>query len=229
MVNDVATNTVSRKKRVRSVLAAAVFGGLMTSAAVAVFNGVMTTPVQAEDKPAMALATFAGGCFWCMEAPFDKLPGVQSTISGFAGGHKKNPTYKEVVAGGTGHTEVVQVTYDPSKVSYETLLSVFWRNIDPTVKNRQFCDVGTQYRSAIFFHSDEQKAAAESSFKDIQAQLKASGKGEVFTELSAFDAFYAAEDYHQDYYQKNPVRYKFYRYNCGRDQRLEALWGKDKG
>jgi peptide-methionine (S)-S-oxide reductase len=196
------------------------FGGLSTVYAEA---GEMST-VETE----LAKATFAGGCFWCMEAPFDELPGVKSTIAGYAGGHTENPTYRQVTSGETGHTEVVQVTYDPEQVSYEKLLEVFWRNIDPTVKNRQFCDTGTQYRSAIFYHSPTQKAAAEESFKAVEAQLKSQGKGDVFTELAAMDAFYPAEGYHQDYYLKNPIRYKFYRYNCGRDQRLEALWGSDK-
>lgn len=191
-----------------------------------IFAGGILSGAYAEDvMPTLEKATFAGGCFWCMEPPFDALPGVKSTISGYSGGHTENPTYREVTSGATGHTEVVQVTYDPEQVSYEQLLAVFWKNIDPTVQNRQFCDVGSQYRSAIFYHSAEQKAAAEASLAQIKTQLKNSGKGEVFTELSALNAFYPAEGYHQDYYQKNPVRYKFYRYNCGRDQRLADLWG----
>ena len=168
-----------------------------------------------------AKATFAGGCFWCMEPPYDKLDGVISTISGYAGGTKKNPTYEEVSAGKTGHTEVVQVTYDPKKITYEKLLDVFWRNVDPLAANRQFCDVGSQYRTAIFYHDANQKRLAEESKKALSKRFKEP----IVTEIVAASEFYPAEDYHQDYYIKNPLRYKYYRYNCGRDQRLEALWG----
>jgi peptide-methionine (S)-S-oxide reductase len=171
--------------------------------------------------PGTAKATFAGGCFWCMEPPYDKLDGVISTISGYAGGKKKNPTYEEVSAGTTGHTEVVQVTYDPKKVTYEKLLDVFWRNIDPLAANRQFCDVGSQYRTAIFYHDENQKRLAEESRKALAKRFKEP----IVTEIAAYTEFFPAEDYHQDYYIKNPLRYKYYRYNCGRDQRLEALWG----
>jgi peptide-methionine (S)-S-oxide reductase len=170
-----------------------------------------------------ATATFAGGCFWCMEPPFDKLPGVISTTSGYTGGTVKNPTYEEVSAGGTGHAESVQVVYDPSKITYAQLLDVFWHNIDPTVKDRQFCDVGNQYRTAIFYHDEEQKRLALES----KQRLEKSGKlGAIYTEIVPAGPFYPAEDYHQDYYQKNPIRYKYYRWSCGRDQRLEELWGK---
>jgi peptide-methionine (S)-S-oxide reductase len=168
-----------------------------------------------------AKATFAGGCFWCMEPPFDKLDGVISTISGYAGGKKKNPTYEEVSAGNTGHAEVVQITYDPKKITYEKLLEVFWRNVDPLTPNRQFCDVGSQYRTAIFYHDETQKRLAEESKKALSKRFKEP----IVTEIVAASDFYPAEDYHQDYYTKNPLRYKYYRYNCGRDQRLEALWG----
>jgi peptide-methionine (S)-S-oxide reductase len=168
-----------------------------------------------------AKATFAGGCFWCMEPPFDKLDGVISTISGYAGGKKKNPTYEEVSAGNTGHAEVVQVTYDPRKITYEKLLEVFWRNVDPLTPNRQFCDVGSQYRTAIFYHDETQKRLAEESKKALSKRFKEP----IVTEIVAASEFYPAEDYHQDYYTKNPLRYKYYRYSCGRDQRLEALWG----
>ncbi len=173
--------------------------------------------------PGSAVATFAGGCFWCMEEPFDKLPGVLATTSGYAGGPKKYPTYEEVSAGITGHTEVVQVLYDPTKVTYEKLLDVFWRNIDPTVKDRQFCDAGTQYRTAIFVHTDDQRRAAEAS----KAALEKSKpfKGAIVTPVVTADAFWPAEEYHQDYYQKNPVRYNYYRTGCGRDARLKQLWG----
>jgi peptide-methionine (S)-S-oxide reductase len=173
-------------------------------------------------RAATAKATFAGGCFWCMEPPFDALDGVVSTTSGYTGGTKKDPTYEEVSDGGTGHTEAVEIVYDPAKVSYEKLLEVFWRNVDPTTPNRQFCDVGSQYRAAIFYHDAEQKRLAEASKESVAKRLDEP----VVTEIVAASAFYPAEAYHQDYYEKNPIRYKFYRYNCGRDQRLEELWGK---
>jgi peptide-methionine (S)-S-oxide reductase len=171
-----------------------------------------------------AKATFAGGCFWCMEPPYDKLPGVISTTSGYMGGSKRFPTYEEVSTGTTGHTEVVQIVYDPSKVTYEKLLEVFWRNIDPTVRDRQFCDVGSQYRTAIFHHDDEQKRLAEAS----KAALEKSKpfKAPIVTPVQAAGEFWPAEDYHQDFYKKNPVRYKYYRTGCGRDERLKELWGK---
>jgi peptide-methionine (S)-S-oxide reductase len=168
-----------------------------------------------------AKATFAGGCFWCMEPPYDELEGVISTISGYTGGTKKNPTYEEVSGGGTGHAEVVQITYDPTKISYEKLLDVFWRNIDPLTANAQFCDSGSQYRSAIFYHDEAQKNLAEASKKGLQSRFKQP----IVTEIVRATEFYPAEDYHQDYYKKNPIRYKMYRHGCGRDQRLQTLWG----
>ena len=179
------------------------------------------------DTPAavkLAKATFAGGCFWCMEPPFDKLAGVVSTTSGYTGGTKLNPTYREVSDGGTGHAEAVQIVYDPSKITYKKLLEVFWRNIDPTVKDQQFCDHGSQYRTAIFYQGDDQKKLAEAA----KAALMKSKpfKADIVTEITAASTFYAAEDYHQDYYIKNPVKYKFYRFNCGRDARLRELWGE---
>jgi peptide-methionine (S)-S-oxide reductase len=179
----------------------------------------------AQAKPTLATATFAGGCFWCMEPPYDKVQGVISTTSGYMGGIKANPTYEEVSTGRTGHAEVVQVVYDPSKVSYAQLLQIFWRNIDPLTPNAQFCDHGPQYRSAIFFHDAEQQRLAEES----KRQLEASGrfKAAIVTELVAAGTFYPAEDYHQDYYQKNPVRYRYYRFGCGRDARLKQLWGDE--
>jgi peptide-methionine (S)-S-oxide reductase len=170
-----------------------------------------------------ALATFAGGCFWCVEADFDKVPGVLSTTSGYTGGKAANPSYQQVSAGSTGHTEAVEIAYDPSKVSYQKLLDVFWRNHDPLAKDRQFCDSGEQYRAAIFYHDDEQRKLAEQSKKAVQAKFAPRA---VQTEIVKAGKFYNAEDYHQDYYRKNPIRYKFYRFNCGRDQRLEELWGK---
>ena len=173
---------------------------------------------------ATAKATFAGGCFWCMEPPYDKLPGVISTTSGYMGGKTKNPTYESVSSGTTGHAEVVQVEYDPSKVSYATLLEVFWRNIDPTQRDAQFCDHGTQYRSGIFYHNDEQKRLAEASKAALQKNKPF--KGEIVTEVTPAPEFYRAEEYHQDFYKKNPTRYKLYRTGCGRDARLQALWGK---
>ena len=183
-------------------------------------------PKPAAKPPAgtvYAKAIFAGGCFWCMEQPFDVLDGVISTTSGYTGGQKKNPTYEEVSSGRTGHTEAVEVVYDPKKVGYEKLLDVFWHNIDPTVKNEQFCDHGTQYRSGIFYNDDEQKRLAEAS----KAALDKSRpfKAAIVTEITRATEFYPAEDYHQDFYVKNPVRYKFYRNGCGRDARLQQLWG----
>ena len=169
-------------------------------------------------------AIFAGGCFWCMEHPFDEVDGVISTTSGYTGGNKENPTYREVSRGGTGHTEAVRVVYDPKKVTYERLLNIFWRNIDPLVTNRQFCDSGSQYRTGVFYIDEEQKRLAERSKTALDNSNVLDGK--IVTEISAATRFYPAEDYHQDYYIKNPVRYKVYRYNCGRDKRLKELWGE---
>ena len=169
------------------------------------------------------IATFAGGCFWCMEPPFDKLDGVISTTSGYIGGHLDNPTYKQVSAGKTGHTEAVQVEYDPAKISYPELLAVFWKNIDPTTADRQFCDTGSQYRPGIFYHDDAQRTAAEKSLQSINKTKPFAEP--VVTEITEAGKFYPAEDYHQDYYLKNPLRYKYYRFACGRDKRLEMLWG----
>jgi peptide-methionine (S)-S-oxide reductase len=170
-----------------------------------------------------AIATFAGGCFWCMEPPFDELDGVISTISGYTDGHKDNPTYAEVSAGSTGHTEAVEITFDPQKISYSELLEVFWRNIDPIAVNRQFCDGGTQYRSGIYYLNSTQEKAARQSIEQLEKTKPF--KEPIATELKAASTFYPAEDYHQDYYQNNPVRYKFYRYRCGRDERLKEIWG----
>jgi peptide-methionine (S)-S-oxide reductase len=174
--------------------------------------------------PAYAKAIFAGGCFWCMEHPFDILPGVISTTSGYTGGQKVKPTYEEVSSGSTGHAEAVQVVYDPQKVTYEKLLDVFWHNIDPTVKNEQFCDHGTQYRSGIFYVDDEQRRLAEASKAALDR--KRPFNGTIVTEITRASEFYPAEDYHQDFYLKNPLRYKYYRSGCGRDNRLKQLWGK---
>jgi peptide methionine sulfoxide reductase msrA/msrB len=170
-------------------------------------------------------ATFAGGCFWCTQADFEKLPGVVKVVSGYAGGHKENPTYKEVSSGTTGHVEAVQVYYDPAKLTYEELLDYFWKHIDPTDSGGQFVDRGPQYRSVIFYHNEEQKRLAEKSKEALEKSGKFSKP--IVTEIVKFTNFYEAEEYHQDYYKKNPLRYKFYRYNSGRDQFLEKVWGKD--
>ena len=169
-------------------------------------------------------AIFAGGCFWCMEPPFDKLDGVISTTSGYISGHKKNPTYREVSAGRTGHTEAIQIVFDPDKVSYTELLSVFWKNIDPVAVDRQFCDSGTQYRSGIYYLNEAQEIAAKDSLDQLERSKRF--KKNIATEVIAATTFYPAEDYHQDYYLKNPIRYKYYRYSCGRDNRLNEIWGK---
>lgn len=171
-------------------------------------------------------ATFAGGCFWCMEPPFDKIDGVVSTTSGYMGGHVENPTYEQVSAGKTGHVEAIQVLFDPSRVSYEKLLEVFWRNVDPTQANGQFVDIGSQYRTVIFYHDDEQKRVAEASKRKIEAS-GIFGKM-IVTELLPAGPFYPAEDYHQDYYLKNPLRYKYYRWGSGRDGFLDKIWGKER-
>ena len=175
--------------------------------------------------PERAVATFAGGCFWCVESDFDHVPGVLETISGYTGGKVAKPTYSQVSAGGTGHAESVEVVYDPRKVSFAQLLDYFWHHVDPTVKDQQFCDHGNQYRTAIFVHNDEERKLAEESKKKVEAELKKP----IYTEIVQAGPFYKAEDYHQDFYLKNPTKYKFYRWNCGRDQRLEQIWGKPKG
>jgi len=172
-------------------------------------------------------ATFAGGCFWCMEHPFDALPGVVSVTAGYTGGRKKNPTYQEVSAGGTGHAESVQIVYDPSRITYAKLLDVYWHNIDPTVKDRQFCDFGSQYRSAIFYQSEEQRKEALKSKAELEKTRPF--KEPVVTEIVPAGEFHTAEEYHQHYYKKNPIRYRYYRSGCGRDRRLKELWGKAAG
>ena len=181
-------------------------------------------PAHSVRTAPMGIATFAGGCFWCTEADFDKVPGVVSTTSGYIGGTVANPTYKQVSAGKTGHIEAVQVRFDPAKTSYAKLLAAFWPMIDPLTPNRQFCDGGPQYRSAIFYHDADQRQQAEASM----AALAASGRftQPIVTELLPATEFYPAEEYHQDYYLKNPVRYSYYRHNCGRDARLVEVWGK---
>ena len=183
----------------------------------------LAAAVGVADAQERARATFAGGCFWCMEPPFDKLEGVVSTTSGYTGGTKPNPTYEEVSSGRTGHAESVQVLYDPKKVSYEKLLDVFWHNVDPTVRDRQFCDIGTQYRTAIFAHNDEQRRLAERSKAELEKSKPF--RQPIVTPVVPAGEFYPAEAYHQDFYKKNPIRYKFYRDGCGRDARLKELWG----
>ncbi len=171
-----------------------------------------------------AKAVFAGGCFWCMEEAFDKVEGVVSVTSGYMGGQKTNPTYEDVSAGGTGHAESVEVVYDPARVSYQKLLDHFWKNVDPITPNAQFCDHGTQYRAAIFYGNDEEKRQAEASKQAVEQSKRF--KEPIVTQIVSAAKFYPAEDYHQDFYKKNPARYKFYKYTCGRAQRLEQLWGK---
>ena len=192
------------------------------SASAALIALMIAGPAWAQSN--LAKATFAGGCFWCVEEAFDKVPGVVSTTSGYIGGQKKNPGYEEVSAGRTGHTEAVQVVFDPAKVSYEKLLDAFWLNHDPTVIDRQFCDAGSQYRPAIFVHDAAQKRLAEASRAKYE-KLKYF-KQPLLTPIVAATEFWPAETYHQDYHLKNPVRYKFYVTGCGRYARLDDLWGK---
>jgi peptide methionine sulfoxide reductase msrA/msrB len=187
------------------------------------FPILMQAKVYADTK--LEKVTFAGGCFWCTEPPFEKLDGVIDVISGYTGGHKENPTYEEVSSGTTGHVEAIQITYDPSKISYKEILDVFWRQIDPTDPNGQFVDRGSQYRSIIFYNNDEQKRLAEKS----KEELAKSGRFNkpIATEIIMASTFYKAEEYHQDYYKKNPIRYKYYRWNSGRDQYLKKIWGDE--
>ena len=179
-------------------------------------------PVAAPQR--LDTATFAGGCFWCMEPPFDELPGVVATISGYTGGRVANPTYEQVSAGGTGHAEAVLVVFDPARISYQRLLGVFWKNVDPLTADAQFCDEGSQYRSAIFYHDDAQRAAADSSRRALQPRFRQP----IVTEVVAAAPFYRAEEYHPDYYKKNPIRFRFYKTSCGREARLDEVWGKDR-
>ncbi|MFN3201332.1 MAG: peptide-methionine (S)-S-oxide reductase MsrA [Bradymonadia bacterium] len=215
-----------------TAFAALVFTGCSTSTEAAPSSqpGVGSAPSKAlSDTPpaGMEIATFAGGCFWCMEGPFDAIEGVQETLSGYTDGHKLNPTYKEVSAGYTGHTEAIRVIFDPKKVTYAQLVEIFWHNIDPTTENRQFCDAGTQYRTGIYYHSAEQKRIAEASKAKLVAAKTLPGA--VVTPVKAANPFYAAEDYHQDFYKKNPTHYQRYRRGCGRDARLKELWGESAG
>ncbi|HSB36855.1 MAG TPA: peptide-methionine (S)-S-oxide reductase MsrA [Thermoanaerobaculia bacterium] len=183
-------------------------------------------PVPAGARKQLSRATFAGGCFWCMEPPFEALDGVVSVTSGYTGGSKENPTYEEVSSGRTGHAEAVQVVYEPAKISYERLLDVYWRNVDPTDRTGQFCDRGSQYRPAIFVHDERQRKLAEAS-KTALAKTKPFA-APVVVEIVPASAFWPAEEYHQKYHSKNPIRYRYYRTGCGRDARLRELWGDAK-
>ncbi len=203
-------------KRIASLL-----GIALLLAAAGTFARPDTT--TAAESASLATATFAGGCFWCMQPPFEKLDGVVKTTVGYTGGTVPNPTYHQVSAGGTGHAEAVEIVFDPARISYDKLLQVFWHNIDPLAKNRQFCDSGDQYRSAIFVHDETQRRAAEASLKALEDSGRI--KGHIETQIVAASPFYRAEEYHQDYHLKNPTKYSFYRWNCGRDARLEAVWG----
>ncbi len=192
-------------------------GALLTAAALAGSAGAASA--------AQAVATFAGGCFWCVESDFDKVPGVLETVSGYTGGTLENPTYKAVTGGNTGHYEAVRITYDPAKVSYEELLDVFWHSVDPTDAGGQFCDRGDSYRTAVFFHTPEQQRAAIATKRAINDS--GTLKGSIVTPILMAKAFYPAEAYHQEYYVKDPLRYRFYRFGCGRDKRLRDIWGKE--
>jgi peptide-methionine (S)-S-oxide reductase len=184
-------------------------------------SSLLVAPAFAANQPGTAI--FAGGCFWCMEPPFDKLDGVISTTSGYIGGHKTKPTYKEVSSGKTGHTEAVEIKYDASKINYQELLEVFWKNIDPTSSDGQFCDRGSQYRPGIFYLDESQRKAAYNSLNQLKENKPF--KEPVRVEITEATTFYAAEGYHQDYYLTNPIRYKYYRFACGRDKRLDEIWG----
>ncbi|MBP9854817.1 MAG: peptide-methionine (S)-S-oxide reductase MsrA [Candidatus Omnitrophica bacterium] len=185
----------------------------------------MSKPAHNQESKS-AIATFAGGCFWCIESTFDQMDGIISAVAGYTDGKKSNPTYEEVCSGSTGHTEAVEVTFNPSKVTYEQILNVFWQNIDPTQKNGQFGDHGTQYRTAIFFHDDEQRKTAEQSKKNLERSGKF--KSPIVVEIKPATTFYKAEDYHQDYYKKNPGHYQSYHYMSGRGPFIEKVWGKNK-
>ena len=204
-------NSMTRRTRCALLVVAMVLAGSLGSTG------------QAAGLSDPAKAYFAGGCFWCMEEVFEKVPGVTAVTSGYMGGRGENPSYEQVSAGGTGHAESIEVVYDQAQVSYAALLETFWRNVDPVTPNAQFCDHGSQYRAVIFYQTEEQKRLAEESKRKIEQSGRIHGP--IVTELTLASPFYPAEDSHQDYYKKNPVRYKFYKYSCGRAQRLEDLWG----
>jgi peptide-methionine (S)-S-oxide reductase len=199
-------------------------GGFIGLGLVKADSNVAPSPqgAPAAPKPGLAIATFASGCFWCTEADFDTVKGVISTTSGYTGGHVPNPTYPQVSAGGTGHAEAVQVVYDPAVVSYDMLLDHYWRNVDPFVTNRQFCDIGSQYRPEIFVHTEAQRVAAEAS----KARMQKMFRDPIVVKITPAGQFYPAEDYHQDFHNKSSAQYRFYRFGCGRDRRLQAIWGK---
>jgi len=201
----------------------AMWSGAMIIVIVALLNVLSHSVVESGET---ARAYFAGGCFWCMEEAFEKVDGVIAVVSGYMGGTLQSPSYEEVSAGRTGHAESVEVLYDPSKVTYNQLLEAFWRNVDPITANAQFCDHGTQYRAVIFYQNDQEKRFAEESKQAIEQSKRFSQP--ILTQIVMASQFYAAEEYHQDFYKKNPIRYKFYKYNCGRAQRLDELWGKPK-
>lgn len=211
------------RRAVAGIAIALLVSANVAFAAQAAQNAPTTDAAPASKPDSLATAVFAGGCFWCVESDFDKVPGVVSTTSGYTGGTTPNPTYEQVGRGNTGHAESVEIRFDPSRVSYKQLVEHFWRTIDPTTKDREFCDVGTPYRTAIFAQTAEQLKIAEAS----RAALEKSKpfRAPIVTDVVKGGEFYPAEDYHQNYYKKNPVRYKFYRYRCGRDARLKQLWG----
>lgn len=203
------------------------WSGLAASLLLSVALGAQGQTSAAAPSTPTAKALFAGGCFWCVESDFDKIEGVVSTTSGYTGGHTANPSYEQVSSHSTGHAEAVQVTYDPAKVSYQRLVEYFWHTIDPTVKDQQFCDHGSPYRTAIFAQNAEQLKIAQASRAALEKAKPF--KEPIVTELAMAGTFYPAEDYHQDYYKKNPIRYKYYRASCGRDARLQQLWGSQAG
>ncbi|MCZ6895123.1 MAG: peptide-methionine (S)-S-oxide reductase MsrA [Gammaproteobacteria bacterium] len=208
----------------KPLVVAVIAGGLLLVViAVAGGRGEEGTLAAGEPSGELAVATFAGGCFWCMEPPFDVVDGVISTTSGYTGGHVDDPTYHQVSSGSTGHAEAVRIIYDPKRVNYEDLLKIFWHNIDPTKADRQFCDRGSQYRPAIFYHGEAQRDAALASLAQIEKTKPF--KDPIRTEIVAATEFFVAEDYHQDFYVTNPIRYKHYRFGCGRDRRLNQIWG----
>ncbi|MDY6828670.1 MAG: peptide-methionine (S)-S-oxide reductase MsrA [Pseudomonadota bacterium] len=198
-------------------------GHRFTAAVLLMLALALIGAARAEENEPLASAVFAGGCFWCMEPPFDRLEGVVRTTSGYAGGAESNPTYKQVASGGTGHAEVVEVVYDPKRLTYADLLAVFWRQVDPLDGGGQFCDRGRQYRPAIFVANAQQRRTAEASLKELVDSGRFAAP--IAVTIEPLDRFWPAEQEHQDYYRRNPVRYKFYRWNCGRDARLESLWG----
>jgi peptide-methionine (S)-S-oxide reductase len=202
-------------------------GGVLAAALALLAAGASAQPTPAAPGAATAKATFAGGCFWCVEADFDKVPGVKSTTSGYTDGHVPDPSYAQVSAKGTGHAEAVEIVFDPAVVSYERLLEIYWRSIDPTTRDRQFCDVGSPYRTAIFVHDAQQAEAARRSLAALERSKPFPEP--IVTPIVAAGPFYPAEAYHQDYYKKNPLRYQLYRSGCGRDARLQQLWGKPPG